>query len=255
MNQTDQGRYAVAAVIPARYASSRFPGKPLAKIAGKPMIEWVYRRAEAARAVTNVIVATDDERILETVSAFGGRAVMTSADHPSGTDRVAEAVRDTDAQLVLNVQGDEPLMSSHVIDGLVQAMQDSPESEMGTVAVPFPERGEAFRNPNNVKVVLDNSSHALYFSRSPLPYCRADGADVGPLWHWGLYAYRRDFLEAFIKWPPGRLEQCEKLEQLRALENGARIRVVLAHELHSDVNVPADIPAVENLLRQRGEIE
>lgn len=243
----------VVAVIPARYGSSRFPGKPLAPIAGKPMIQWVYERARAATRVHDVLVATDDERIAAAVAAFGGRAVLTSPDHPSGTDRIAEAVRGIEAGLVLNVQGDEPLLPPRVIDALVAAMQAG-GAEMGTVAVPLaPERAE-FADPNVVKVVVNERSEALYFSRATIPFQRRDGEPLRALWHWGIYAYRREFLAQFVNWPPAALERCEKLEQLRALAHGARIQVLVETQAQSaGVDVPGDVARVEALLREQGE--
>lgn len=244
------------AVIPARYASTRFPGKPLVNIAGKPMIQWVYEQAQAATAVDEVLVATDDSRIASAVDAFGGQAVMTSADHASGTDRIAEAmaVHGAPADLVINLQGDEPLMPPSVIDALIKAMRES-SAEMGTVAVPFGQKTGSPEDPNLVKVVLAGDGRALYFSRAPIPFSRKGGVSVTPLWHWGIYAYRRSFLEQFVKWPPGRLEQCEKLEQLRALENGASIRVIVVESAGSvGVDLPEDVEAVERVLLERGEI-
>ncbi len=243
------------AVIPARYGSTRFPGKPLVPIAGKPMIQWVYERARAATSVDEVLVATDDTRIAEAVEAFGGRAVLTSKDHTSGTDRVAEAVasRARRAELVINLQGDEPLMPAAVIDTLIETMRES-GAEMGTVAVPFGQKTGRPDDPNLVKVVLDSEGCALYFSRAAIPYAREGGTPVAPLWHWGLYAYRRTFLERFVQWPPGRLEQCEKLEQLRALENGARIRVTVVDSTGSvGVDLPEDVETVERILLECGE--
>lgn len=237
------------AVIPARYGSSRFPGKPLALIAGKPMIQWVVERAQAARTIDDVLVATDDERIAAVVRGFGGTPVMTSSDLPSGTDRVAAALVGTAADLVVNVQGDEPLLPARVIDELVRRMRQS-GAEMGTVAVPLsPERPE-FSNPNVVKVVVNAAGDALYFSRASIPFQRRDGNPLEAYWHWGIYAYRRDFLERFVTWPPGLLEGCEKLEQLRALEHGARIQVLIERQAQSaGVDVPDDIAKVEALLR------
>ncbi len=240
----------VTAVIPARYASTRFPGKPLFMLAGKPMVQRVYERAAAARRVGRVLVATDDERIFDTVRSFGGHAVMTSPEHATGTDRIAEAIRGTDADLILNVQGDEPLIPPAVIDRLVETF-DNADVPMATVAVPFRLTAARPDDPNAVKVVLDNQGFALYFSRSLIPFCRAGGTAVEPLLHWGLYAYRRAFLEQFVGWPRGRLEQCEMLEQLRALENGARIRVIVADQPTQGVDTPADAARVESLIRQQ----
>lgn len=241
------------AVIPARYGSTRFPGKPLVPIAGKPMIRHVYERAAAATRIGAVLVATDDRRIAAAVAAFGGDAVLTASTHPTGTDRIAEAVANTDADLVVNVQCDEPLIPSRVLDRLVAAMQDS-EADMGTVAVPLGLSSVDVEDPNRVKVVVDRAGYALYFSRAPIPWLRPGGEPVAPLLHWGLYAYRRAFLERFVRWPRGELENCEMLEQLRALENGARILVVQADEPTIGVDVPADVARVESLIREQGEV-
>jgi 3-deoxy-manno-octulosonate cytidylyltransferase (CMP-KDO synthetase) len=238
------------AVLPARYASSRFPGKPLALIAGRPMIQRVYERVRACPDLDEVVVATDDPRILAAVAAFGGRAVMTRADHPTGTDRIAEAVQAIEADLVLNVQGDEPLMPPVVLGELVRHMRRT-GVEMGTAAVPFRLTGRDPADPNAVKVVVDQRSMALYFSRSLIPHCRSGGTPVEPLLHWGLYAYRRDFLQEFVAWPRGRLETCEMLEQLRALEHGARIYVLQTDQVSTGVDVPADVALVERLLREQ----
>lgn len=235
------------AVIPARYASTRFPGKPLAMIAGKPMVQWVYEKALGAQLVDEVIVATDDQRIADAVTAFGGRAVMTSPDHQTGTDRIAEAVEGIQADLIVNIQGDEPLVPSDVVDRLVTAMRSS-HADMGTVAVPFEYSANAPENPNAVKVVTDRHGFALYFSRSLIPFAREGGVGAAPLLHWGLYAYCRDFLYNFVSWSPGRLEQCEMLEQLRALENGARIMVIQAAVQSIGVDTPEDVAKVESKL-------
>lgn len=243
----------VAAVLPARFGSTRFPGKPLVKLGGKPMVQWAYERAAAATLVDEVLVATDDERIFQAVEAFGGRAVMTSSNHPTGTDRIAEAVQGLDAGLIVNVQGDEPLLPTDVVDELVRGMLAT-GAEMGTAASPFSTSGRDPADPNAVKVVLDRQGLALYFSRAPIPFCRQGGTAVEPLLHWGLYAYRRDFLSKFVTWPAGILERCEMLEQLRALENGARIYVVRASGRTVGVDVPEDVQVVEALLRERGEI-
>jgi len=244
----------VVAVIPARYQSVRFPGKPIVPIAGKPMIQWVHQRASAAATIDDVLVATDDPRIADVVEGFGGKPVMTSPDHPSGTDRIAEAVEGAGADWVVNVQGDEPLLPADVIDRLVRDTVRA-NAEMGTAAVPFgPNAVDAIQDPNNVKVVLDRRGFALYFSRAPIPFPRTGGVPVMPLHHWGLYVYRSDFLGQFVQWPEGDLERCEKLEQLRALENGARIMVIQADEPSPDVNVPEDVVRVEAILRERGEV-
>lgn len=236
------------AVIPARYGSSRFPGKPLALIAGKSMIQRCYESTRLCSDFAEVIVATDDDRIFNHVRSFGGTAVMTSPDHPTGTDRIAEAVKNVDADLIVNVQGDEPLMSADVLHRLVVAMRES-NADMGTAAVPFDCLSDIDpTNVNNVKVVVDRRGFALYFSRSLIPFPREGGTPVSPMLHWGLYAYKRDFLERFVTWPQGALEACEKLEQLRALENGASIMVITANERSVGVDTPEDIAIVEKIL-------
>ncbi len=245
-------RQRTAAVIPARYASTRFPGKPLALIAGRPMIQRVVEQVSACNAIDDVIVATDDARIATAVSSFGGRAVMTRADHATGTDRIAEAIRDVEADLILNVQGDEPLIPPTVLGQLVEHMRTT-EVEMGTAAVPFRLTGRNPADPNAVKVVVDGRGMALYFSRSLVPHCRSGGTAVEPLLHWGLYAYRREFLMQFVSWPRGHLEMCEMLEQLRALEHGARIYVLQTDRVSLGVDVPADVALVERVLRDQGK--
>lgn len=239
------------AVIPARYGSTRFPGKPLALIGGKPMIQWCYESVRKCPLFAEVLVATDDERIRAAVADFGGQAVMTASTHQTGTDRIAEAIIGRDADLIVNVQGDEPLMSAAVLAQLVNRMRET-GAEMGTAAVPFSKTDRDPADPNAVKVVLDQRGFALYFSRSLIPFPRSGGVAVEPLLHWGLYAYRRDFLEQFITWERGALEGCEMLEQLRALEHGARILVMVTEESSAGVDVPADIQLIEKQLRQRG---
>lgn len=236
------------AVLPARYGSSRFPGKPLALIGGKPMIQWTYENTGKCSAIDGVYVATDDQRIYDAVRGFGGNAIMTSPDHTTGTDRIAEAVKDLDADLIVNVQGDEPLVSATVLTQLIDAMRRT-NADMGTAAVPFSKTDRDPDDPNAVKVVVDRNSFALYFSRSRIPFLRQGGTPVEPLLHWGLYAYTRSFLYDFVSWSRGQLETCEMLEQLRALENGARIWVLQTAERSVGVDVPEDIAYVENLLK------
>ncbi len=239
------------AVIPARYGSTRFPAKPLALIAGKPMIQWTYESTQKCADFQEVLVATDDERIRSAVEAFGGLAVMTSPDCRSGSDRIWEAIQGRDADLIVNVQGDEPLIPATVLHQLVQQMRES-GADMGTVAVPFSVTGRDPADPNAVKVVVDTRNLALYFSRAPIPFQRVGGTPAEPLLHWGLYAYRREFLQQFVSWPTGALEACEKLEQLRALENGAKICVLTTREQSADVDVPEDIQRVEELVKAKG---
>ena len=235
-----------AIVIPARYASSRFPGKPLAMLAGKPMIQHVYEKSAASKAQL-VLVATDDKRIFDAVTGFGGRAVMTSPDHPSGTDRIAEAVAKSGEKIdiVINVQGDEPLIPTSVIDELIDLMRRDPGLEMATVAVPG---NRETMTENNVKAIFGADGNALYFTRAMAPFLRSGGVDCGVWLHWGIYAYRRATLERFVALPPGRLENCEKLEQLRALENGIPIKVMTSNLQSIGVDTPADLAAAEKRL-------
>ncbi|HSB97520.1 MAG TPA: 3-deoxy-manno-octulosonate cytidylyltransferase, partial [Spongiibacteraceae bacterium] len=221
-------------IIPARFNSSRLPGKVLLDIAGKPMVQWVWERA-CASAAERIIIATDDTRVAAAVAAFGGEVCMTRADHESGTDRLQEVVDRLgfdDSQIVVNVQGDEPLIPPAVIDQVALNLAGSERAGIATLAKRIRNADEVF-NPNIVKVVVDNSQHALYFSRAPLPWDRdawtaktlsaaEHSAPLAGDWarHIGIYAYRVDFLQRFVTWPLGRLEQLEKLEQLRALENG-----------------------------------
>lgn len=241
-------RHKITAVIPARYGSTRFPGKPLAEIKNKPMIHWVYEKAVNARNIDKVIVATDDERISDAVKAFGGSAVLTSAEHQTGSDRIAEAVEDLDCDIVINLQGDEPLIPSEVIDNLADTMIEE-KCPMATVAVPFSCTTSEPDDPNAVKVVTDFNDYALYFSRSLIPF-RRDACEgcCQPLLHWGIYAYRKEFLQKFVMWEQGKLERTEKLEQLRALENGASIKVYKVQAPTRGVDTPEDIQVIEKLI-------
>ena len=234
-----------AGIIPARFESTRFPGKPLHPILGKPMIQRVYEGARTARLLSRVIVATDDERIFAAVRGFGGEAVMTSSHHPSGTERVAEAARGVDEPIVVNIQGDEPLIEGGLIDDLVEALRDE-AAPMASVMIRTADLN-LIHDRNIVKVVVDGRGFALYFSRAPIPY---DPSDFF-LRHIGIYAYRRDFLLGFAGLAPTRLEQNEKLEQLRALENGYRIKMVETTHATLSVDVPGDIIKVEDALRKR----
>ncbi|MEI6083467.1 MAG: 3-deoxy-manno-octulosonate cytidylyltransferase [Verrucomicrobiota bacterium] len=239
-------------VIPARYGAQRFPGKPLALIAGKPLVQRVYEQARQARRLDDVIVATDDTRILEAVEGFGGNAVLTDPACPSGTDRAAEVARHYPCELVVNIQGDEPLLKPEMIDQLVAGMAESPEFVMGTLARPV-EAADVWANPNVVKVVFGVKGNALYFSRHPVPFARdAQGGFVAGQTHKhiGIYAYRKDFLMQFVTLPPSRLEQTEKLEQLRALENGFGIRVWVTPHDSIGVDRPEDVELVEAILRR-----
>lgn len=239
----------ILCVIPARYASTRLPGKPLRDIAGKPMICRVYDRAAMARTLSGVIVATDDERILRAVEEHGGRAMMTAREHPTGTDRLAEvAAAYPDMELIINVQGDEPLIEPALIDELGRVFEGDEELRMATVMTPM-EDIEEQRNPNNVKVVTDKNGYALYFSRSLLPYPRNDtGCPVYK--HIGIYAYRREFLLEYAKMTPTPLERTESLEQLRALENGYRIKCVATDSRFVGVDTEEDLARVNAIYRE-----
>lgn len=233
-------------VIPARYSSTRLPGKPLKDICGKPMICRVWERASKAQSVAEVIVATDDERILQAVEKYSGRAVMTRADHKTGTDRLAEvAEKFPDADVIVNVQGDEPLIEPALIDKLVAEFANDDELQMATVATELTEADE-MQNPNNVKVVFDKNDNALYFSRSLIPYPRNAGKSQ-VFKHIGIYAYRRNFLLAYAKMEPTPLEQSESLEQLRALENGYKIRVIKSDCRFVGVDTEDDLKLVNEI--------
>ncbi len=249
-------------VIPARYGSTRFPGKPLVLIRNKPLIQWVWERASRSRLASGVVVATDDERIFRAVEFFGGQAVMTSPDHPSGTDRIAEAARKVkragmNADLYVNIQGDEPLIEPKEIDRLIAAAAKS-RADIATLAHEIGTEAEA-ANPNVVKVVRAANGDALYFSRSPIPFWRdrpptpgkGKKAAPGPvLWrHIGIYAYRAAALRKFVTLSPGTLEKAESLEQLRALEHGMRIAVVPTKMRCQGVDAPSDLALVEKLLK------
>ena len=242
----------VLAVIPARYGSTRFPGKALAVLAGKPMIQWVYEQVKQASLIDEIVVATDDQRIMDACSSFGAEAVMTRVDHQTGTDRIAEAIEGKSADLVVNIQGDEPLISPQVLDQLVEEMLARPDADMGTAAVPLDLDSEATTNPNVVKAIVAQNGLALYFTRSTAPFARDERPQDAPiLQHWGLYAYRPSFLHAFVEWDQSPLERCESLEQLRALENGAKIYVLITNESAVGVDTPEDAKEVEQLLLAR----
>jgi len=249
---------AIVAIIPARFASTRLPGKPLSDIHGKPMVRHVWERVRAARRIAHVRVATDDERIAAVVRAFGGDAVMTSAGHVSGTDRVAEAVAGMEAEIVVNVQGDEPLLDPASVDAAVEPLLADATLDIATLSLPLLEVEEML-SPSVVKVVTDARGHALYFSRSPVPFVRrgataresaaAAAAEGLARKHVGLYAFRRASLERFVALPPSRLEQAESLEQLRALENGMTIAVVpVGGTAGVAVDTPEDLERVRALL-------
>ena len=237
-------------VIPARYASTRLPGKPLADICGKPMICRVLERASRAQKPEKVIVATDDERIYDAVRAEGGEAILTRADHPTGTDRLAEVAEAyPEVDLIVNVQGDEPLIEPSVIDDLIAPFEMDENLPMATVMVRMEDAAEQL-NPNNVKVIVDKLGYALYFSRSLVPYPRAA---AGPVYkHIGIYAYRRDFLLRYARLEPTPLEKAESLEQLRALENGYGIRVLETDCRFVGVDTSEDLALVNKIYREQG---
>lgn len=238
-------------VIPARYASTRFPGKPLHPIAGKPLVQHVWERGCQARLAAGVVIATDDERIADAARAFGAAVAMTRGDHPSGTDRLAEvAAAFPDATHFLNVQGDEPLINPALLDQLIAVQHADPLLPMITAAAPLAS-AEDIANPNIVKVVMTRAADALYFSRSPIPHARQPAAL--PFYrHLGLYGYSREFLLQFVVWPPSPLETTECLEQLRALENGARIRLVITEDDSPGVDTPEQAAAVEEKILRLG---
>ena len=236
----------VLCVIPARYASTRLPGKPLALIAGKPMIQHVYERACHAVMPQEVVVATDSKIVADAVKEFGGKVMMTSPDHPSGTDRLAEvALSYPDSDVIVNVQGDEPMIPPEVIDRLAQAFADDKDLNMATLKTLMGE--EDYNNPNAVKVVTDQNGYALYFSRSLLPYPRNRKVDFKVYKHVGIYAYRRSFLLSYAAYEPTPLEQIEGLEQLRVLENGQRIKVLESKFQGIGIDTQEDLDAINAL--------
>lgn len=231
-------------IIPVRYSAQRFPGKPLAPILGKPLVQWVYESARRARRLENLVVATDDERIREAAQSFGAQVCMTSPHHASGTERVMEAAAVHDQPIVINIQGDEPLIRGDMIDALVDALQEK-SVPMATLARANPDLPRA-EDPNIVKIVIDAQGYALYFSRSPLPHGAADY-----FWeHIGIYGYQKDFLIQFCRLPDSRLEKTERLEQLRALEHGFRLKVLPTTYPTLSVDTPEDIIRVERYLKE-----
>jgi len=221
----------VAIIIPARYGSTRLPGKPLLEINQKPMIQWAYENAAKVKRVEKIIVATDNEKIINTVKAFGGEAILTRSDHQTGTDRIAEVAENIDASVIINLQGDEPFISPQSIEALIDTVWLKPDIVMGTLVTSI-KTDEQLTNPGHVRVVLDNNRFALYFTRATIPYLHnikrtgwLDFARDTFYDHVGLYAYRKDFLMKLVNFPQSKLEQLEQLEQLRALENGYKIKV------------------------------
>jgi len=234
-----------AVIIPARYQSSRFPGKPIAMILGKPMIQRVYEGVREARLVDRIIIATDDERIRDAAISFGAEAMLTSRDHNSGTERASEVAYHIDNKIIINVQADEPLVAGGMVDSLVECLQ-AEEMQMASLMVRVFEL-DLMADPNIVKVVTDRAGFALYFSRSPVPHWVNDYF----FQHIGIYGYRRDFLMEFTKLEASRLEKLERLEQLRALEHGFRIKMIEASERTLSVDTPGDIIKVENFLKKK----
>lgn len=248
----------ILGVIPARYASTRFPGKPLALVAGKPMIQCVYARAQRSAMLTDLSVATDDARIAAVVENFGGNVMMTSADHPSGSDRIAEVAQQIRPQpdIVVNIQGDEPLIDPAAIDVAINVLLTDESAGVSTLVRPIASKDE-LENPNVVKVALAEDHTALYFSRSPIPFCR-EGATRAAwlgqhqyLKHLGIYVYRYEALLSFVAWPPSRLERVEQLEQLRLLEHGVRIHVARTEYEGRSVDTPADLEALNRDLAEK----
>jgi 3-deoxy-manno-octulosonate cytidylyltransferase (CMP-KDO synthetase) len=239
----------IAVIIPARYESTRFPGKPLGLFNGKPMIQHVYERVSLSNIVTKITVATDDQRIYDVVYGFGGNAVMTGKENRSGTDRVAEAAEkiglDHD-DIVINIQGDQPKVHPRHLLDVVDPFKTEPDTEMSTLAFKIVKKVE-ITNPKDCKVTFDTRGYALYFSRSPIPCARDADTIFDTYKHLGIYAYTRRFLETFRNLPEGRLEAIEKLEQLRAIEYGYQIKVVITEHDSPEVDLPEDIPRIEKL--------
>lgn len=239
----------IVGVIPARLGSTRLPNKVLLPIAGKPMIQHVWEQAKKIRGLDAVLIACDDQKILDEAVKFGGTAILTRADHPNGTSRIAEAVEKTDFDIVVNIQGDQPLLDCVAIENLADFLRNNSAVPMATLAIRSTDAAE-YRNPNVVKVVQDASGKALYFSRSPLPFLR-DSEMTPEFWkHIGVYGYRKDFLKKFVSWPAGRLEEAEKLEQLRVLERGHPIQVIETKQDFVSVDTAEDLKQAERLLKQ-----
>ncbi|MBN1291771.1 MAG: 3-deoxy-manno-octulosonate cytidylyltransferase [Candidatus Latescibacteria bacterium] len=243
------------AIIPARYESKRFPGKVLADLCGKPVIQHVYEKVTLSKSITGIYIATDDDRIREAVTGFGGNVIMTSPDHESGTDRVAEAAKFVCCgDIIVNVQGDEPLIEPSLIDAVVDKIANDREVVCTTAAIPISDE-TVYHDPNTVKVVLDRKGRALYFSRSPLPYWR-DESDVKRAYaHVGIYCFRRNFLDIFTSLEPTLLEKAEKLEQLRMLEHGYRIGIVLTDSVSKGIDTKEDLEAARKYFVLQHKIE
>jgi 3-deoxy-manno-octulosonate cytidylyltransferase (CMP-KDO synthetase) len=238
----------IVGIIPARWASSRFPGKPLHPIAGKPLLQYVWEACRRAKALDSVIIATDDMRIAEAAFAWGAEVSLTGSRHASGTDRIAEvAAKMRGVSHIINIQGDEPLVEPKLLNQLARRMRRDPQIEMITAVHPFSDPADA-QSPHQVKTVLDRKGHALYFSRHAIPYPRNTTAPIQYFRHQGIYGYRRDLLLRFIRWQPTPLEKAEALEQLRALENGVNIHVVVTESGSPGVDTPEDARVIERQL-------
>jgi 3-deoxy-manno-octulosonate cytidylyltransferase (CMP-KDO synthetase) len=240
----------IICIIPSRYESSRFPGKPLADLCGKPMIQHVYERVAQAKAIPYVAVATDDQRIFNAVKKFGGNAVMTSATHRSGTDRISEAVKSLNLSadaIVVNIQGDQPIFEPVQVDEVIAPLVTDRSINMSTLIYKII-LDEEITHPHAVKTVFDDQDFALYFSRSTIPYVRSSTMKADYYKHHGIYAYRRDFLDIFTKLPEGKLEKLEALEQLRALEHGYKIKVVITPHDSVEVDTPQELERVRQIL-------
>jgi 3-deoxy-manno-octulosonate cytidylyltransferase (CMP-KDO synthetase) len=245
-------------VIPARYASTRFPGKILFPVAGKPLVQWVVERVKQAQSLDEVMLATDDQRIADAAADWDVKVVMTRADHPSGSDRMAEAAGHTDADVLVNIQGDEPLIEPRLIDELVAGIRDRGDFDMATAAVPIHLEREVL-DPSVVKVVMGEGQRALYFSRAPIPHFRDEAlkdALKHNLYfrHLGIYAYQKSFLQRYVAAPPSALEEAEKLEQLRALHIGCRMKVIVTEGVGPGIDEPEDVAKAEAAMRAAGII-
>jgi 3-deoxy-manno-octulosonate cytidylyltransferase (CMP-KDO synthetase) len=241
----------IVGIIPARWASSRFPGKPLHLIAGQPLLQHVWEQCRRARALDSVIIATDDMRIAEAAFNWGAEVSLTNPNHASGTDRIAEVAKKLrGVSHIINIQGDEPLVEPALLNRLARKMQCDPQIEMITAVHPFSDPADA-QSPHQVKAVLDRKGRALYFSRHAVPYPREPSVPIQYFRHQGIYGYRRDFLLRFVRWQPSTLEKAEALEQLRALENGVNIHVVVTQSGSPGVDTPEDAAAIERQLLAR----
>ncbi|UXR64695.1 3-deoxy-manno-octulosonate cytidylyltransferase [Bdellovibrio bacteriovorus] len=244
----------IVGVIPARFGSTRFPGKPLVNLKGRPLIQWTVEGARKSRLLSEVIVATDHEGIKAAAEAVGVKVVMTDSDLPTGSDRIHAAIKDVACDVVVNIQGDEPLVTGDLIDRLAQVFVDDPKMDMATLAHPISK--EELHSANSVKVVLNNRDEALYFSRYAIPYSRVLADELGTwdgcLKHIGMYAYSKNFLKQFCEAPPALIEKAESLEQLRALYLGAKIKVIRVKEASIGVDTPEDLARLEKLLSSQG---